>query len=257
MPLDLAFTETGNGQAVLIAHGLFGWKRNWAGIAKPLGETHRVFTIDMRNHGESPHAPEMSYHDMAADMARFIEQNGLAPLPVIGHSMGGKASMVLALTRPELVERLLVLDIAPIDYAHDYNDYIAAMQRIDLSQVTRRSDIEPLIAAVAEDRSVQAFLMQNLASAETGGYRWRVNLDAIDRHMADIMSFPQFDTGLAYNGTALFLGGGDSDRLTPHAQTEIDRLFPAAEIDFIADAGHWVHADQPEAVLKRFQTFLA
>ena len=149
MALDLAHTETGSGQLVLIAHGLFGWKRNWAGIAKHLSETHRVFTIDMRNHGASPHAPDMAYPDMAADMARFIEEKGLGAIPVIGHSMGGKASMTLALTRPELVERLLVLDIAPVDYAHDYVDYISAMQAIDLSQVTRRSDIEPVIAAVA------------------------------------------------------------------------------------------------------------
>lgn len=257
MPLDLAYTETGSGQPVLIAHGLFGWKRNWAGIAKQLSETHRVFAIDMRNHGDSPHAPDMTYPDMAADMARFIEEKNLGAIPVIGHSMGGKATMALALSRPVLVERLLVLDIAPVDYAHDYVDYIAAMQGIDLSQVTRRSDIEPVIAAVAEDRSVQAFLMQNLTTADNGGYRWRVNLDALDQHMADIMEFPHFETAQAYDGVTLLLGGSDSDRITPQYQSEIDRLFPAAEIDFIDNAGHWVHADQPEAVLKRIQTFLA
>jgi len=257
MPLDLAYTEAGSGHPVLIAHGLFGWKRNWAGIAKHLAETHRVFTIDMRNHGESPHAPEMSYIDMAADMASFIERKDLGAIPVIGHSMGGKAAMTLALSRPELVERLLVLDIAPVDYAHDYVDYIAAMQGIDLSNVTRRSDIEPVIAGVAEDRSVQAFLMQNLTTADTGGYRWRVNLDALQRHMAEIMSFPRFESAQAYTGPTLFLGGSELDRITPHYQGEIDRLFPAAEIDFIDKAGHWVHADQPEAVLKRLQAFLA
>ncbi len=257
MPVTLAHTEVGSGSPVIILHGLFGWKRNWAGIAKGLSDSHNVFLLDLRNHGESPHANEMSYHDMAADVAHFIETKNLGPVPVIGHSMGGKTSMVLALTRPELVERLLVLDISPVNYGHDYDDYITTMQSIDLTQVTRRSDIEPVISAVAEDRSVQAFLMQNLASGDDGGYRWRIHLDAIENHMTDIMAFPRFDTEAAYQQTALFLGGSDSDRVLPAYHSEITRLFPASEIDFVKDAGHWVHADQPMATLERFKSFLA
>lgn len=257
MSLDLAYSETGHGSPVVIAHGLFGWKRNWATIAKYLGVTHRVFTIDLRNHGESPHAAEMAYDHMAEDMARFIERQGLGPCPVIGHSMGGKASMMLALTRSDLVERLLVLDIAPVDYTHDYDTYVQKMQEIDLSIVSRRSDVQPVIAQIAENPAVEAFLMQNLTTASDGTYQWRVNLDAIDRHMGDIMSFPDLSHGQNYSGSTLFLGGSQSDRITSAYRPEINRLFPGADIDFIADAGHWVHADQPAAVLDRFKSFLA
>lgn len=257
MSLDLAYSETGNGSPVVIAHGLFGWKRNWATIAKYLGETHRVFSIDLRNHGESPHAPEMTYELMADDMARFIRAQELGPCPVIGHSMGGKASMMLALAHSDLVERLLVLDIAPVDYAHDYDTYVQQMNDIDLSTISRRSDVQPVIAQIAENPAVEAFLMQNLTTAQDGTYHWRVNLDAIDRHMGDIMSFPELDDAQKYSATTLFLGGGDSDRITNDYRTEILRFFPAADIDFITGAGHWVHADQPAAVLERFKAFLA
>lgn len=257
MGLDLAYTETGDGPPVVIAHGLFGWKRNWATIAKYLGQTHRVTTVDMRNHGESPHAPEMTYPHMADDLAAFIENRGIGPCPVIGHSMGGKASMALALSHPGLVERLLVLDIAPVDYSHDYDTYVSTMKDIDLSAISKRSDVQPMIAGIAEDAGVEAFLMQNLTTAEDGSYRWRVNLDALETHMSDIMSFPDFSTDHAYPGQTLFLGGDQSDRIIPAYHAEIKQLFPSADIDFISDAGHWVHADQPQAVLERFQQFLA
>ena len=256
MGLDLAFSEFGSGTPVIIVHGLFGWKRNWASIAKGLSEQHRVFTVDMRNHGESPHAPEMTYQDMAGDIARFMDRHQLGPCPVIGHSMGGKASMVLALSRPERIERLLVLDIAPVPYEHDYSDYVIAMKNIDFSKVSRRSDVQPLIAEVADDPGTQAFLMQNLVTNSQGRYQWRVNLDAIERHMSDILNFPEIRSEQAYTGPTLFLGGRRSDYIAPQYQSEIDRLFPSADVDFIDNASHWAHVDQPIAVLERFRAFL-
>ena len=256
MNLNLAYTELGAGKPVIILHGLFGWKRNWAGIAKGLANTHQVFTLDMRNHGESPHSSEMTYPDMAADIAYFIEQNQLGPCTIIGHSMGGKASMMLALTRPELVERLLVLDIAPVTYDHDYSDYVNTMKDIDLSEVSKRGDVEPIIADVVNNPAIQAFLMQNLVPNGQGRYRWRVNLDAFKTHMPDILGFPEISNEHAYTAKTLFLGGRQSDYIAAPYQSEINRLFPAADVDFIDDAGHWVHADQPKAVLARFQAFL-
>ena len=256
MNINLAYSKLGTGTPVLILHGLFGCKRNWTGIAKGLANTHQVFTLDMRNHGESRHSSEMTYPDMAADITRFIEQHKLGRCPVIGHSMGGKASMILALTRPELVERLLILDIAPVTYDHDYSDYVNTMKDINLSQVSKRGDVEPIIASVVDNPAIQAFLMQNLVTNEHGGYRWRVNLDAFTAHMPDILGFPEISDQHTYTAKTLFLGGRQSDYIAAPYQSEIKRLFPTAEVDFIDDAGHWVHADQPQAVLARFQAFL-
>jgi esterase len=260
MTVDLAFSEladkTNPGPPLIILHGLFGWKRNWAAIAKTLSEDYRVFTLDMRNHGDSPHAPEMSYETMAADVARFIHTHDLGPVPIVGHSMGGKASMILALSEPGLVERLLVLDIAPIPYDRDYDDYISALRDIDFSNATNRSAIDIQMHERFPDRAVRTFLMQNLTKDANGAYGWRVNLDAIEAHMDDIMGFPDIDSDQAYEGPTLFLGGSESDYITLAHQAEIDRLFPLADLDVISDAGHWVHADQPAAFANRLRGFL-
>jgi esterase len=257
MSAVLSSAEIGSGRPIIILHGLFGWKRNWTSIAKALSDDYRVFTLDLRNHGESQHIDGMSYEDMAADISCFIKSNNLGPVPVVGHSMGGKASMILALTEPELIERLLVLDIAPIPYDRDYDDYIAILHGIDLSTITRRSEVDQAFEQAFPDRSIRAFLLQNLATDGQGSFRWRVNLDAIDNHMDDIMGFPDIDSDQAFEGQTLFLAGGNSDYVTQNHQAEIDRLFPNAELDFIDDAGHWVHAEQPDAFVERLKTFLS
>jgi len=256
MGVDLAFSETGDGPALIILHGLFGWKRNWAAIAKTLSHSHRVFTLDLRNHGDSPHAPEMSYDAMAEDVARFIRAHDLGAVPVVGHSMGGKASMVLALNEPGLVDRLLVLDIAPLPYDRDYDDYIGALRGLDFSTLSNRAGVEAVMQTTFPDRAIRTFLMQNLVKSPAGTYGWRVNLDAIEAHMDDIMGFPDIDSDQAYEGSTLFLGGDRSDYITLAHQAEIERLFPLADLDIINDAGHWVHADQPAAFVERLRNFL-
>jgi len=256
MGLDLAFSVTGDGPPLIILHGLFGWKRNWAGIAKALQDDYRVYTLDLRNHGESPHGADMSYPDMADDVARFIDTQRLFPVRLVGHSMGGKTAMTLALTAPGMIDRLTIVDIAPVTYARDYDHYIRALQAVDVKNATRRSDIENSLAQEFPDRSVRAFLLQNLVKYPTGEYGWRVNLDAISGHMGDIMGFPATPDAHGYPGQTLFLGGRQSDYIAPAHRSTIDRLFPHAEIDYIEGAGHWVHADQPVAFVKRLQSFL-
>jgi esterase len=242
------------GAPVLILHGLLGSARNWTTIAKRLGDHARVFALDLRNHGSSSWADASTYDDMAEDVRAFIEERSLEPATLIGHSMGGKVAMRVALLYHDLVDRLVIVDIAPVPYRHSFDDYIDAMRSVDVAGTTRRSDVESELARAIPDPGVRAFLLQNLTRSEAG-FEWRVNLDALAMNMEDIIGWP--DTGVArFEGPTLFVAGERSDYLLPEHQGEIERLFPNAEIAVIKDAGHWVHAEQPAAFIERIETFL-
>lgn len=255
MSLDLSYSEVGAGPPLIILHGLFGSGRNWASIARRLGERFRVFTLDLRNHGDSPWAVTMGYRDMAADVAAFLARHGLEGAAVMGHSMGGKTAMVLALEKGDLVGRLIVVDIAPVAYRHSHLPLVEAMDAVDLTAVSRRAEVDAALTEAAPEAGLRAFLLHNLASAE-GRLRWRLNLAAIGANMGDLIGFADGLDGLSYGGPALFLAGAESDYLQPEHSARIRALFPAAEIDRIAGAGHWVHAEQPAAVLARVEAFL-
>ncbi len=256
--IDLHFDTTGAGRDAVVLHGLFGMGRNWAGIAHALGNEHRVLTLDLRNHGASPWADEMTYEAMAGDVARLIEHHGSAPVAVIGHSMGGKAAMTLALSRPELIRCLAVVDIAPVPYDHNFEGHIRAMANLDTARLARRSEAEAALLDALDDTSLVRFLARNLkADPKTGGFVWGVNLDALARHMDDILDFPVFEADQAYEGPALFLSGGNSDYVQPHHQGEIERLFPAAETEIVDGAGHWLHADKPDETTALLRRLLA
>ncbi|WP_299298518.1 alpha/beta fold hydrolase [uncultured Tateyamaria sp.] len=239
----LAFTEygAGDGTPLLIAHGLYGSGRNWGVIAKRLADTRRVVTVDMRNHGHSPWSDDHGYADLAEDLAEVIDHLG-APMDVVGHSMGGKASMMLALTHPDRVRRLVVGDIAPVSYGHSQMQYIDAMRAVDLSRVTRRSDANAQLAEQGVEPALCSFLTQSLDLAEG---RWRFNLDALAANMPAILGFPEV-TG-AHDGPTLFLSGGQSDYVHRDYRDTIRGLFPAARFAKIPAAGHWLHADDPRA----------
>lgn len=232
---------------LLIVHGLFGSGRNWGVIAKRLSDERRVIAVDMRNHGASPRFPSQSYEDMASDLAEVIAATG-APMDVMGHSMGGKSAMVLALTRPDLVNRLIVADIAPVAYAHTQQHNIDAMRRVDLNSVTRRSDASAQLEPHLEDPALAAFFLQSLDVTEK---RWRLNLDVLERDMDKILSFPDIEG--QFDKPTLFLSGGASDYVTRESRPKIKSLFPAARFMKIPGAGHWLHADKPrefEAALR-------
>ena len=256
MTLDLSFTEVGAGPPLIILHGLFGSSRNWASHARQLGETHRVFTLDLRNHGASPWAETMTYREMAGDVAAFLVSHGLEGATLLGHSMGGKTAMLLALERGDLVGRLIVVDIAPVAYHHSHLPYIEAMRAVDLSAAARRGDVDRALRDAVPDPGLRGFLLHNLASEE-GRLRWRINLAGLGDNMDTLIGYPDDLTGLSYGGPTLFLAGATSDYLLAEHHPYIRALFPAAEIDAIADAGHWVHAEQPQAFLARVRTFLA
>lgn len=234
---------------LLIAHGLYGSARNWGAIARRLSEDRQVISIDMRNHGESDWSDSHSYPDLAEDLTKVITANG-GKADVIGHSMGGKTAMVLALTRPALVRRLLVADIAPVVYDRTQAPYIHAMRGLDLSQVQKRSDADRLLADTIPEEGVRAFLLQSL---DIRNKRWHLNLDVLEREMPKIMGFP--DVKGAFDGPALFLSGGDSDYVLPEHRHRIKALFPKARFARIAGVGHWLHAEKPREFTETARTF--
>lgn len=246
--------EAGNDAAPLIvAHGLFGAARNWRGLAKRMSGGRRTLVVDMRNHGASPHDPAHDYPAMAGDLAELIEASG-GQAAVLGHSMGGKAAMMLAQTRPELVERLVVADIAPVTYEHTLSHHIAAMRGIDLGGLTRRSEVEAAIAAKIPEPGVAGFLAQS-ADLTASPPRWTLNLDALDDQMDMIVGYPAEDR--VYDGEALFLHGGASDYVQPSAHDRIMALFPKARFEVLARAGHWLHAEKPREFISAVSGFLS
>lgn len=228
---------------LLIVHGLYGSARNWGAIQRRLAADRRVIAVDMRNHGESPRADSQTYADMAADLAEVIAAEG-RPMDVIGHSMGGKAAMVLALTHPGTVNRLLVADIAPVPYAHgDLNaGYARAMRALDLGAVTTRSEADRLLAPGVPDPGTRAFLLQSLDLKATPPH-WRLNLDVLERDMDAITGFPELAG--QFGGPALFLTGQMSTYVRPEHRERIKALFPKAIFARLPGAGHWLHADAP------------
>ncbi len=237
---------------LVIAHGLYGSARNWGAISRGLSDGRQVIAVDMRNHGDSLHDPVHAYEEMAADLAGVVAAHG-GRADVLGHSMGGKAAMVLALTHPETVDRLIVADIAPVEYGHSQAVHVEAMKSVDLSAVSKRSDADKLLAELSPDRALRAFFLQSLV-VEPGGARWKLNLDALEDQMEEIMGFPDLDA--TYHGPVLFLTGGASDYVTEDHHPAIRALFPAAVFETIDGAGHWLHAEAPEAFRAAVSAFL-
>lgn len=238
---------------VVMAHGLFGSARNLGGVARRL-EGRRVIQVDMRNHGDSPWSERHDYPAMAGDLAGVIAaEGGVADL--VGHSMGGKAAMVLALQQPQAVRRLVVLDIAPVAYGHDQLGPVAAMEAVDLAQVTRRSEADRQLARGIEDEGVRAFLLQSL-DLKVAPPAWKMNLAVLRRQMAAVTGWPEGLTPGAFTGPVLALKGARSDYVDAEGEAALRRWFPQAELREIAGAGHWLHAERPEAVGDAVAAFL-
>jgi len=253
--LDLSISEFGEGQPLVVLHGLFGSKRNWATVAHRLAVGRRVITVDLRNHGESPWDDAHDYPAMAEDVARVIERQAGGRADVLGHSMGGKVSMVLALSHPELVNRLIVVDIAPTRSTATPIEFVRAMRALPLETYSSRLDVKDALAAAIPDPAVRGFLTLNVIP-RADGLAWTVNLAAIENHFDTILGFPVVARGTSFGQPTLFIAGGKSAYVQPQHHAEIMRLFPAATIDVIEAAGHWVHADAPEAFVSTVNAFL-
>jgi esterase len=250
MSVTLSYRSEGSaGPPVIILHGLLGSSGNWRSIARRLSARHRVFSLDLRNHGDSPHAEDMSYATMAEDVRAFLDAHGIEATTVIGHSMGGKTAMRLALDNPRRVERLVVVDIAPSVSEHDHVPVLQAMAALDTTRVARRSDAERMLEAAIPDAGMRMFVLQNLAAREDG-FAWRINLEAIERSLPALLDFPVDADVRPFSGPTLFLRGALSDYVRASDESAIRRLFPRADIVTIEGAGHWVHAEQPARFLE-------
>ena len=258
MTLDrlLAYQEHGRRPPVVILHGLFGSSRNWLRIAKALADHAHVFALDLRNHGDSPWADTMSYPEMAEDVARFIEARCAEPPALIGHSMGGKTAMTLVMGRPELVDRLVVVDIAPVPSDSQHLHLVQAMRAVDLEGLTRRAEVDAWLADEIPDSSLRSFLIQNVAPAG-GGLRWRLNLEAIAHNLDALTAFDERLTKTTFERPTLLVEGEMSDYVRPEHYVLFQHMFPKLQMAVIEGAGHEVHADRPEAFLERVSAFLS
>ena len=255
MELTLNSETYGSGPPLLILHGLFGSGRNWHGVATRLADRFRVHAPDLRNHGRSSHAPDMSYEAMVADVSGFVDDLGAAPVTLLGHSMGGKIAMLLALRSPALVERLVVVDIAPVGYPDRFEHLLDAMQRLPLDGIRSRADADQWLQTYVPEKTLRLFLLQNLARAD-GAFHWRLNLQAIRTALPSLMRMPAPSAGVSYGGPTAFLRGETSPAVLPEHRSIIQELFPNAEIETIANAGHLPHAQQPEAFMAALLRFL-
>jgi pimeloyl-ACP methyl ester carboxylesterase len=224
---------------VMIVHGLYGSGRNWGVIAKRLSDQFFVITVDLRNHGDSPWLDTHNYHVMADDLVEVINSLNIKP-NIIGHSMGGKAAMVLALKHPNLVRNLIIADIAPVKYEHDQSQFIEAMQKVDLSKVEKRSAATLALSKFVEDKSLQNFFTQSL---DIKAKRWKLNLKVLRSEMSEILSFPKIES--EFSGHSLFLKGEKSDYIKSEHRKLIKSLFTKARFATFKEAGHWLHAEKP------------
>jgi pimeloyl-ACP methyl ester carboxylesterase len=247
-----------SGPLVAFCHGLFGQGRNWTTVAKALAADHRVLLVDMPHHGRSDWSDHFDYADVADEVATLFAAED--PVALVGHSMGGKAAMVLALRHPELVERLCVVDISPVDYhgLTEFRRYIDAMQGLDLAVLERRGDADAALTDAVPDPTVRGFLLQNLRR-EGDGWAWQPNLEVLGRDLPVLGGWPEDElTGTApYPGRTLWVAGQRSSYVQPEYAEAMQRWFPQVRKVTVKGAGHWVHSEQPEIFLQVLRQFLA
>ncbi|SDO03087.1 Pimeloyl-ACP methyl ester carboxylesterase [Geodermatophilus sp. DSM 45219] len=259
------------GPRVVFVHGLFGQGRNWTTIAKGLATDHRVTLLDLPNHGHSPWTDRVDYVDMAELVAAELASSG-GPVTLVGHSMGGKVAMQLALRHPELLRALVVVDIAPVEYpvsggrtddpdeeASPFAAYIAAMRALDLDAVDTREDADAALRTAVPSTMVRSFLMQSLVRegiGAGGGWRWRLNLELLERDLGELRGFPDPPPGARFGGPVLWIAGANSHYVLPEDRARMDELFPETRLVTVKKAGHWVHSEQPEVFLETIRRFL-
>jgi pimeloyl-ACP methyl ester carboxylesterase len=252
--MQLAYHSYGDhGTPLLILHGLLGSSDNWHTVGKKLSTSFRVFALDARNHGRSPHDDVMTYEAMAEDVREFMEDNHLSTAHLLGHSMGGKTAMHVALRYPERVEKLVVVDIAPRAYNRQHDSLFDAIRSLDLNQFASRHEINKVLTGKIPDKLTRQFVMKNLAREDASRFRWKINLTAIVEHYDEINS--ALDTSKRFDKPTLFIKSNTSGYITKEDEAQITNIFPTARIVGL-EAGHWIHAEAPEAFTAIVKNFL-
>lgn len=239
---------------LLVLHGLYGQQGNWATHARALADDFTVYALDARNHGQSPHADSMTLAEMAQDVSDTMDALGLHQAHLLGHSMGGKIAMLLALQQSARVQSLLVVDIAPVAYARGDVQVLQGLVALDLAALTSRNDADAQLAAYVHTAAVRDFLLTNLVKEADGRFRWRFNLPVLARSFAEIIGWPEVSS--SYEGPVLFIKGANSDYILPEHQLATLALFPRARLKTVQGAGHWVHSEKAETFRKLARDFL-
>lgn len=252
--MTLFHRETGQGLPLIILHGLFGSSDNWASIAKNIGNYYKVYTVDQRNHGQSPHSEVFDYPSMAEDLNQFIQDNKIENPVILGHSMGGKTAMTFALKYPDLLRKLIVVDIAPRAYPPHHQDIIKGLNSININQVRNRKDADMMLSKYISEPGVKQFLLKNLYRDANGSFDWRINIPVISNEIENVGSLITAEN--PFTKPTLFIKGEASKYILDNDVEKIKQLFSRAQIKTINNAGHWVHAEQPSAFVKMLLEFI-
>ena len=244
----------GQGDPILILHGLFGSSDNWQSVAKDLSKNFTCYLIDQRNHGLSPHDSIMNYEVMSLDLKELIQDQQLDTAHIMGHSMGGKTAMTFATKFPELVQRLIIVDIGPKEYPPHHDQIFKGFRSVDLENLKSRKDADVMLSEEITDFGVRQFMLKNL-SRNGDKFEWKINLDAIEANAIEIGKALTQDS--TFKGPTLFIGGAKSDYIKPEDQPLISHHFPDNTVEMIEGAGHWVHAEKPKDLLNSLIKFLS
>ncbi|WP_330924385.1 alpha/beta fold hydrolase [Candidatus Sororendozoicomonas aggregata] len=247
--------QQGQGSDLISIHGLFGSLENLGTLNRSLAANFTVHALDLRNHGRSPHSDTMNYRLMVQDIVVYMDTLGLTSVDLVGHSMGGKVAMSVALQAPERVRKLIVMDVAPVTYLARHDDVFSGFYAIDLDTLKGRSDADKVLAHYVKEKAVRQFLLKNLYKNEHGQYRWRMNLAGIHANYSSLMEGQS--ASAPFEGDTLFLKGGESDYIQPEHRSAVLSLFPNASVKIIPEAGHWLHAQKPALVFRSIQRFLS
>ncbi|WP_438970506.1 alpha/beta fold hydrolase [Methylophaga sp.] len=251
--MKLHYQQLGEGQPLLIIHGLFGSLDNWRSMARYFSKFFKVISLDLRNHGQSPHSDEQSFHSMAEDVESLCQSLDIDNAHVLGHSLGGKVAMQFAAMYPQRVDKLVIVDISPRQYFSEHTPMMDAMMALDMSQYASRTDIDTALADSITDKTVRQFLLMNLHSDESG-FKWRINLPALKNNYQQLMA-PVCEK-VILDMPSLFVYGEISEYVSSDDRELIEQHFMQAEFISIAKAGHWVHAEKPQQFKQVVEDFL-
>lgn len=252
--MQLNYKTFGSGEPLIILHGLLGSLDNWQTLAREYGENFTVFTIDQRNHGRSPHSEEFSYDILANDLLNFMYENHIFNAHILGHSMGGKVAMQFALEHSDMVNKMIVADIAPVSYPPGHDIIFEALLAVDLPAINSRKEVEDVIEQYIKDFGVRQFLMKGLTRSDNNGFQWKFNLKSLWANYNGIIS--NFASDRQFEGEALFIKGAKSAYVKDEYLPEIEKYFPNYTLESIPDAGHWLHAEKPAEFLEKTRRFL-